>query len=279
MAFACLQPAFAANPSFAEALRGANAGDRGAQYIAGTMYLFGDGTRQNIVEGARWLERSARAGLPQASIALANLYDVGQGVPFDPEKAAQMRQQLAQAGNEFVRAQMNYDRTHPGQLDFRRASTLTDLQQYGAALPYAKRAAAAGNKNAQFLLGRAYHFGLGTVVNLAEAARLYRAAAENGLADGAWGLGYMYEWGLGVPVDHAKALVYYDRAAAGGREKAARAAANLRSPDYYQRRPSSPGPDFMPAPDCGGGAYSHYNGAGRCTDSNGNPNPDGRYVR
>ena len=223
-----------ANPTLREVLPVAQSGDARAQYIAGMIYLFGDGTRQNITEAVRWLQSSARAGMPQAIVALAGLYDVGQGVPFDADRAMQLRQQAARAGDPTARAQLADDQQLRGQRDFRRASILTDLKQYRAAIPYATAAADAGSANAQLLLGRAYHFGLGVPVDHRSAAALYQRSADGGLVDGNRALAYVYEFGLGVGVDHKKALVYSDRAAAKGSAKARRAAANLRSPDYYR---------------------------------------------
>jgi uncharacterized protein len=224
-------PVFA-NPSLRETLPAAQAGDARAQYIAGITYLFGQGTRQDIPEAARWLGLSARAGLPQAMVALASLYDVGQGVPFDSDRATQLRQQAARSGNPTARGQVADDLRLHGQRDFRRASVLTDIHLYREAIPYAKKAAAAGSANAQLLLGRAYHFGLGSPVDMRAAVSLYQRSAAGGLADGNRALAYMYEFGLGVRVDRQKALFYYDRAAAKGSDKARQAAANLRSPDY-----------------------------------------------
>jgi TPR repeat protein len=232
-------PAYA-NPSISEALSAARNGDSRAAYIAGMMLMFGQGTRQNITEGARWLDQSARAGLLQAMVSLAALYDLGQGVPLDRERAASLRQQAARAGDPTARGQIDDDRRMPGQADFRRASVLTDLHMESAAIPYARRAAAQGSANAQLVLGRAYQFGSGVPRDFAQAVQFYRQAATSGMPEGARHLAYMYEFGLGVRVDRRQALVYYDRAAAGGLSKARQAAANLRSPDYDQR-PSAPG--------------------------------------
>ena len=263
-------PCAAQNPSLANALKAAKSGDIRAQYIAGTMYMLGDSTRQNIPEGARWLQRSAEGGLPQALVALANLYDVGQGVPLDTARAADLRQQAVRAGNATARGMIEDDRKMPGQADFRRANVLYDLKLYDATIPYAKRAAAAGSGNAQYLLGRANHWGLGVPVNLPEAVRLYRAATDRGLEDAARHLAYMYEFGLGVPVNRKTALVYYDRSAAAGNKLARQAAANLRSPEYDA--PVNYGSGASPIPttthDCPSG--SSWNGAGRCRDSSGN---------
>lgn len=262
-------PCAAENPSLAQALQAAKSGDMRAQYIAGTMYMLGDGARQNLAEAVRWLQLSSQGGLSPAMVALANLYDVGQGVPLDIERSNQLRQQAARAGNAIASGQLEDDRKMPGQRDFRRANVLYDLKLYSNSIPYAKRAAAEGNGNGLYLLGRANHFGLGVPVNLAEAARLYRAATDSGLDDAARHLAYMYEFGLGVKANRVTALMYYDRSAAAGNELAKRAAANLRSPEYDA--PVNYGSGASPFPtshDCPSG--STWNGAGRCRDSNGN---------
>ena len=270
----------AANPSLGETLPAARSGDARAQYRVGMMYMFGQGTSQNVSESAQWLERSAQSGMPHALGALANLYDVGQGVPFDPARATALRQQAARAGNSTAEGQLADDQRMPGQRDARRASVLMDLKMPVAAIPYARRAAQAGSGNGQVLLGWMYHFGVGMPVNLTEAVRLYRQSANNNFPEGNRAMAYMYEFGLGVAPNRATALQYYDRATAGGSALAKRAAANLRSPDYDQPRNygSEPSTYTAPPPDCGNGRYSTYSNY-RCTDSNGNPNPDGRLIQ
>jgi hypothetical protein len=242
-----LAPAFAANPTFADALRGAKAGDRGSQYVVGMMYLFGQGTRANPAEGARWIQSSAASGMPQALVALAVLHDIGHGVPLDVMKATQLRQQAAAAGNSTARAQLETDRKIPGTRDFRRADALTDFKRYADALPYARRSAEAGSPDGQELLARAYLLGRGTPKDYAAALELFRKADAAGTAAGARGLAYIYEFGMGVSVDRRQALKYYDRAAARGSSIAKQAAANLRSPDYDPPPPpsnSGTGPTF-----------------------------------
>jgi TPR repeat protein len=228
-----LSPALG-NPSLREALAAAQSGDARAQYIVGMMYLFGQGTPRDLPRAVTWLEQSADAKVPQALVALAGLSDVGLGVPLDVARADQLRQQAARTGNSTARGQIDDDRRMPGQRDFRRASLLTELQRFPEALPYAKTSAQAGNANAQLLLGRAYHFGLGVAVDKPAALAWYQRSDAGGLADGSRAVAYMYEFGEGVGVDRRKALHYYDRAASRGSGLARRAAANLRSPDYDQ---------------------------------------------
>lgn len=244
-----LWPMSAAAGQQRDRMAAAREGDPGAQYAVAMNYLLAKGTRRDVAEAARWLQRSAAAGLPQAMVSLASLYDVGVGVPFDDARATQLRQQAARAGNSMARSQLEVDARLPGTRDYRRASTLTDLRLHAAAIPYARRSAAAGSLEGQELLGRALHLGLGVGVDKAAALRLYQSAAAGGLVQAMRDAAFMYEFGEGTAVDWAKALVYYDQAAAKGSAVARQAAANLRSPDYRQRRQSGGGSGG------GGGAF------------------------
>jgi TPR repeat protein len=237
------------NPPFREVLAAANGGDAGAQYMAGMTYLLGQGTRQDIPAAVRWLQKSAQAGLPQALVALAGLHDVGQGVPFDANRATQLRQQAARAGNSTARSQLEVDARIPGTRDYRRASILTDMKLYAQAIPHARKAAAAGSPEGQELLARALLLGQGVAVDKSAALKLYEQAAAAGNVDAMRGLAYMYEFGEGVRVDRKKALVYYDQAAAKGSKIARQAAANLRSPDYDARPRSDGGGGESAVPD------------------------------
>lgn len=252
----------APNRPLSDVLRSARAGDSKSEYIAGMMYMFGQDTKQNLPEAVHWLSLSAEAGLPQAMVSMAMLYDVGQGVPFDPARAAQYRQQAARLGEPTAIGQINDDRNMPGQADFRRASVLNDLMKPEEAIPYAKRAAAAGSINAGLLLGRAYQFSIGVPADMVEAVRWYRQAADRGLPDAERHLAYMYEFGLGVKVNRPMALKYYDLAARAGMKDARTAAANLRSPDY-DRPPPSFGNSNSAGPRCSNG-YDFNMATGTC---------------
>jgi TPR repeat protein len=58
--------------------------------------------------------------------------------------------------------------------------------------------------------------GEGVAQNVAEAARLFRKAADQGYADAQFNLGSMYGKGQGVPQDKQAALEWYMKAAAQG---------------------------------------------------------------
>jgi hypothetical protein len=192
----CL-PALAANPSLPDALTRAKAGDAGSQDIVGMMYMFGQGTRQNLPEAARWLEKSTAGGLPQAQVALAALADVGQGVPLDTERAQHLRQQAADAGNPTARGQLEALRKLPGQAEFMRAQVLVDLKMPTLAIPHAQWAADQGNAGARFLMGWFNHGGNGMPVDFAAARAYCQKAAGQGYVQAMRGLAYMNEFGQG----------------------------------------------------------------------------------
>ena len=66
------------------------------------------------------------------------------------------------------------------------------------------------------MLGRMYHNGEGVAVNLDEAARWIRSAAEEGVPDAQFNLGVMYEGGKGVSQNLSEALRWYRLAAQRG---------------------------------------------------------------
>ncbi len=69
---------------------------------------------------------------------------------------------------------------------------------------------------AQYYIGCRYEQGLGVPVDLAQAARWYQAAANNGIAPALCNLADKYEHGKGVPQDLARAFKMYRRAAENG---------------------------------------------------------------
>ena len=74
----------------------AERGHDDAQYNLGFMYVLGEGTSQDITEGLRWLELSARQGNSQSMRLLADLYGNGYyGISVDLDRAAHWEELLA----------------------------------------------------------------------------------------------------------------------------------------------------------------------------------------
>ena len=71
--------------------------------------------------------------------------------------------------------------------------------------------------NAQVAIAGMYRFGVGRPVDLADAARWYRRAADLGDATAQLNLGEMYMLGLGVPRDTTRAHLWLTLAARHGR--------------------------------------------------------------
>jgi TPR repeat protein len=86
------------------------------------------------------------------------------------------------------------------------------------ALPLFREAAEAGSADAQVWLGYLLDFAEENV----EAVRWYRAAAEQGHAEGLAGLADMYAKGEGVEKNLGEARLLYEKAADAGNDRAAR---------------------------------------------------------
>jgi hypothetical protein len=79
-----------------------------------------------------------------------------------------------------------------------------------------RRAAEAGDKNAQVALGWIYSSGKEIPVDKVKAARWYRLAAEKGLLNAQVALGCMYYNGQGLERNLEESAVWYGKAAAQG---------------------------------------------------------------
>lgn len=84
----------------------AEAGDKHAQLMLGTMYEDGiGGLPSDLREAAYWYEQAARQGYTKAQYNLGLLYEDGRGVSQNYEQAAYWYEKAAKAG--FVEAQNN----------------------------------------------------------------------------------------------------------------------------------------------------------------------------
>ena len=84
------------------------------------------------------------------------------------------------------------------------------------ALPLLLPAAEAGNRAAQFMVGRIYTRNRGVPVDVQQAIHWYERSVAQGAYQAANNLGIIYRFGQGVPVDMTKAAHYFRMAADGG---------------------------------------------------------------
>jgi uncharacterized protein len=94
------------------------------------------------------------------------------------------------------------------------------LGDYVDAAKWYRAGAEQGDARAQYNLGHMYNNGQGVPENGAEAVRWYRAAAEQGNADAQFSLGLKYDRGESVPENDVEAVKWYQLAANQGHARA-----------------------------------------------------------
>jgi len=73
-----------------------------AQHGLGVMYLFGECTDKNTELAIEWLEKAGESGLAGAWTTLGMIYNEGQGVAVDKEKAAECYRRAGFDPAEFL---------------------------------------------------------------------------------------------------------------------------------------------------------------------------------
>ena len=145
------------------------------QFRIAEMYFTGQGTEADPGKAAEWFQKAVDSGNPQAAYELAKLYSSGNGVEADAEKA----QSLYQAA---LKGFLDSEKSRPAV-----------WREYRIAGMYEK--------------------GLGTDVNVQEAIRWYKTAADNGDGHAAYHLGHIYQDGQIAEQDFSAALKWFEKAA------------------------------------------------------------------
>jgi TPR repeat protein len=144
----------------------------------------------------------AKAGDGAAQFDLSLIYRSGDGVEKDLAEADYWLQKSAE--NNFPDAQVDWAKWF-----FRR-------QEYRESMEWFRKAAQAGNADAQHWMAYLYHHGIGVERDFAASMQWDMKAAANGLSDAMDAIGYMYEHDEGVTRDYAEAMKWYKRAADAG---------------------------------------------------------------
>ena len=160
------------------------------------------GYAQTITE----LKSRAEDGDVQAQLALAQAYDLGEGVLKDKEKAVQWWEKAAEHGN--VSAQVSLGGIY--------SLGAGVPKNYAAAVRWWKKAAEQGDATAEGNLGTAYGLGMGVPKDEVESVRWHRKAAENGNAASQFSLGMFYLQGAGVPKNEAEGVKWLRKSADQG---------------------------------------------------------------
>lgn len=193
-------------------LAGAKNGDAESQFRLSGYYSEGKGITQSTPLAVFYLEESAKQNYAPAQVALGRRYDMGNGVAKDPRHALELYQTAAKAGNPEAENALAesyhsgegiiHDNTlavqwwtkaaEDGNIDamIHLAEILTDpsdktvMVDLVTAKSWWTKAAEAGDAYAMFRLGDCLENGIGVSnVNLDDAFKWYRLAAQNGYKD------------------------------------------------------------------------------------------------
>jgi TPR repeat protein len=182
-------------------------------YRLGFMYNRGHFVRKSTAlankyfqKSLRLLEQDAEEGDAEALCDLAFMYNVGDGLAVDKEKAFQFYQKAADMGYE--RGLYN--------LGFMYSNGQGVKQDKAKAAHYYQTAASKGHTWAQNNLGLLFDQGEGVQKDKEMAVFWYSRAAEQKHASAQNNLGLMYEKGEGVKKDYKMAFQYYQEAMENG---------------------------------------------------------------
>jgi TPR repeat protein len=152
-------------------LKAATEGNTVAQQLLGTLYLNGQGTKQDSGSAIYWFDKAAAQKEAIAQYYLGMLYFKGDGVERDNSAAAEWLHKSADQG--YTPAQYQLGSMY---LDGNGVE-----QKYYMAVHWFRMAAEHRDAKAQYALGQMYAQGKGVVQNESEAIYWYRKAAELGL--------------------------------------------------------------------------------------------------
>lgn len=190
-----------AEPSRAQLLRRAQAGDVAVYDVLANDYLNANGAHRDVEAAVRWLQAGVKAGDTECMIDLGNLYYEGEDLDQDDAKALALYAAAAAHGDALgaYNAGLVYE------------ASGEDLTQ---ALNWYRRAAGGGDQGGMYKVAKAYQLGRGVATDEVQAVAWMTKAAQAGSSEALNDLGSYYSQGYGVPADDAKALRLY-RTAAG----------------------------------------------------------------
>ncbi|MHC8510415.1 MAG: SEL1-like repeat protein [Rhodospirillales bacterium] len=241
----------------------AEQGHAGAEYELGVLYTEGaEGVPKDSAEAVKWfgaaaeqgheealnalraaaqgraerriaaqelseLRLAAESGDADAQFDLGVIYYQGRGVAQDHAEAARWSRAAAEQGGWLwglvgAMAAPPLNKGSPGAV---RLGAFYDKgrgvpQDYAEAARWWRAAAEQEDVSGQYFLGLLHREGRGVPQSYAKAAELFRAAAEQGLDMAQSDLGMAYAEGLGVAQDDAEAVKWFRAAAEQGRSTA-----------------------------------------------------------
>lgn len=193
--------------------------------------------RLNSPEAIRLYEIAGRLGNPEAIFNCGRLYEQGTCIPPNVEKAKQYYQLAYQQGHQEAGRRLQQLQQSVQSNAFSQLQQLADsgdvnsCYQLGVMLfesgdrsqsnifkaaSYLKKAALAGNTDAQYRCGQLLENGIAVAQDHHKAAYFYKLAADSGHPDSLFCFGKLLAQGLGVPQDVNNANNFFRAAADRG---------------------------------------------------------------
>ena len=188
----------------------AGRGDTEAMVTLGSVYI----NETNADEGLSWLHKAADLGVVSAWTTLGSIYESGNGgVAKDIKEAVRWYMKAAtnrDISSEQHLAQLYRDNEEIKNLQESFKWFLKVAQQFDSSTNRLDKIFA---QEAVVPVAKAYDKGLGVDQDKTEAIKWYKKAADAGETEAEWRLGVKYDLGDGVDIDKQKALQWYLKAA------------------------------------------------------------------
>ncbi len=188
----------------------ADGGDTEAMVEMGSLYI----NETNFDEGLKWLHKAADLGITSALTTLGSIYELGNvGMAKDINEAVWWYMKAATNGDissELHLAQLYRDNVEVKNLQESFKWFLKVAQQFDSST---NRLDKIFTQVAVVPVAKAYNKGLGVDQDKTEAIKWYKKAADAGETEAEWRLGVKYNVGDGVDIDMQKALQWYLKAA------------------------------------------------------------------
>jgi TPR repeat protein len=177
---------------------------------------------QNYGYARAWLERSAGRSHPLGLFFLGRMYERGEGIEEDADKATELMKKAVPGLKQLSSEGDNLAQYALGVIYVKGEAADRDIDK---GLKLLKRSAEKGNVFARYTLGKLYYDDeYGIEKDLERSFEWHMAAAGRGYAPAEKTVGYMYGSGKGIKKNYKKMLEFTRRAAEKGH---ARAQSNL----------------------------------------------------
>ena len=166
--------------------------------------------KRDYTNAFEWFEKAANQGFAEAQCSLGWMYENGEGIPQDGQKAVKWYKKAVEQGDK--KAAYNLGVIYGiGKLIDKDATR---------AVRWFKEAAEKGLIEAAYNLGEMYERGDDIPMDKVEAVKWYKKAADQGYARAAYSLAHMYSCGEGTEQSYPNAIKFFEKAAEKGYEDA-----------------------------------------------------------